>query len=171
MSVSLDIVDRAPVVHIPAPWHRQAVQFAGIAVRCFCLGRAVAVRADQREDPRLPEITIKTCHAREHVVVTVAGEIDLACSDQLLRALVDAVDRTPSPRQLCCDLSGVTFIDSTGIAALVAAKHASENAGTEMMLAGALGHVRRVLDLTGVQGLFREFATVEGFRAAVGLAG
>jgi anti-sigma B factor antagonist len=104
-------------------------------------------------------------------VVAAAGEIDLACSDQLLRACVDAVDRTPTPRQLCCDLSGVTFIDSTGISALVAAKHASENAGTEMVLAGARGHVRRVLELTGVEGLFREFAAVEQFRAAVGLAG
>jgi anti-anti-sigma factor len=119
----------------------------------------------------LPELTIKTCRAGEHVVVTAAGEIDVACSDQLLRALVDAVERTPTPRQLCCDLSGVTFIDSTGIAALVAAKHASENAGTEMMLAGAFGHVRRVLELTGVEALFREFATVQEFRAAVGLAG
>lgn len=131
----------------------------------------MAVRADQREDPRLSELTIKTRHAGEHVVVTAAGEIDLACSDQLLGALVDAVDRTPTPRQLCCDLSGVTFIDSTGIAALVAAKHASEKAGAEMMLAGACGHVRRVLELTGVQGLFRGFTTVEEFRAAVGLAG
>jgi anti-anti-sigma factor len=62
------------------------------------------------------------------VVVEVRGEIDLACADRLREELVDTVTRL-RPVRLVVDLMHVTFIDSTGVGALVAGRNAAQTLG------------------------------------------
>lgn len=61
------------------------------------------------------------------MVVEVRGEIDLANAHRLQEVLADASQQRPTP--LAVDLLYVTFIDSTGIGALVAACHAARALG------------------------------------------
>ena len=58
-------------------------------------------------------------------IVRMSGELDLASSDRLSALLAELSDRT-----VVVDLAGLTFIDSSGIAALVAAKDRLQSAGT-----------------------------------------
>jgi anti-anti-sigma factor len=79
--------------------------------------------------------------------VFLSGDLDLE-SAPTLRAMAEALD--PTCRQVVLDLSGVTFLDSTGISALVGLQHACEPALRTLVIRGARGQVRDVLEISGV---------------------
>lgn len=116
----------------------------------------------------MSDVAVQTRLSGGHVVVALAGELDLATADAVTEAFAEAATREGSGGCLCGDLSAVTFLDSTGLTALVTARRACEERGIEMVLVGAAGSVRRVLALSRVDSLFRQFASLEEFQAAVG---
>jgi len=81
-------------------------------------------------------------------LLSVAGEIDLATAeafrDQLRRLIAEA----HSPALV--DLSGVTFMDSSGVDALASARRRAGDAGVELILVAPSPPVRRVLELTAL---------------------
>lgn len=81
-------------------------------------------------------------------IVSAAGELD-AHAAPVLEAQTGALSRQPGGR-LIIDLSGVSFIDSTGLGVLVAAlKHAREAEGS-LDVVVATPRVLKVLALTGL---------------------
>jgi anti-anti-sigma factor len=77
----------------------------------------------------------------QHVVVFLSGELDIATAPQLHECLTDFARRS-----ITLDFSGVTFMDSSGVAALVAALRQRSN----VVLRG-VGPVQRVvLEATGL---------------------
>jgi anti-anti-sigma factor len=87
----------------------------------------------------------------EQLTVLVEGELDLATAGQLKRLLDDELSRR---RAVVLDLSGVPFIDSSGLAAIVAAMRRSENGGGNLRLGTDLQpQARRLMELTGLLGL------------------
>jgi anti-anti-sigma factor len=84
--------------------------------------------------------------------VAVAGEVDLATAsvlrDRLLEVLSDQ-----RPAALDVDLAEVTFLDCTGITALVDARNAAVQTGYQIRVSHPQPIVRRVLDLTGLLGV------------------
>jgi anti-anti-sigma factor len=89
------------------------------------------------------------CTAR----VAVAGEVDLATAHLLCDRLLGVL-REQAPAVLDVDLAGVTFLDCTGISALVAVRNATLQAGHQMRITQPQPIVRRVLELTGLLDLF-----------------
>jgi stage II sporulation protein AA (anti-sigma F factor antagonist) len=87
-------------------------------------------------------------------VVHVVGDVDLDSSSQLERFLADR-----GPGDLVVDLSGVTFIDSAGIAVLVKAHMEAEQRGERLALANPSRSTQRILELTGLTEVF-EVTTV-----------
>jgi anti-anti-sigma factor len=85
----------------------------------------------------------------ELLIVTVSGDVDLAIAPALESALVEAATDEPAGA-VQVDLSAVTFLDSSGIAALVRGRHAAEEHGVGYRVTGASGAVREILELTGV---------------------
>ncbi|GGL19564.1 STAS domain-containing protein [Mangrovihabitans endophyticus] len=83
------------------------------------------------------------------VVLTPAGELDMADRDGLERAVVGAV-RSAGVQHVVLDLADVTFIDSEVLAAVIAGRNAAVAAGVRFCLANAHGMVRRVLEVTGL---------------------
>ena len=61
------------------------------------------------------------------VVIEIRGELDLADSERLRQVLVDASLQRPT--EVVVDLVHVTFIDSSGIGALVAGYNAARGLG------------------------------------------
>ncbi|HKY57165.1 MAG TPA: STAS domain-containing protein [Aeromicrobium sp.] len=91
-------------------------------------------------------------HARGTVgVLRVAGEIDMASADELRDRLLACLERFESVE---VDLGGVTFIDSSGLAALVRLRTESEMVGKAVALVKVSPAMARLLELTGLQGLF-----------------
>jgi anti-sigma B factor antagonist len=80
--------------------------------------------------------------------VRVAGELDLATTEELAAHLRGLLDRR---EDIVLDLSGVTFMDSTGLAAIVSAINQADAAGAKLSIASSLpAQPQRLLELTGV---------------------
>jgi anti-anti-sigma factor len=85
-------------------------------------------------------------HRDELSIVRMSGELDLASSDRLSQLLAELGDQT-----VVVDLAELSFIDSSGIAALVAAKDRLQTAGRELLLTRPQPNVERVLEMTGLE--------------------
>ncbi|NEC85317.1 STAS domain-containing protein [Streptomyces sp. SID12501] len=93
-------------------------------------------------------------------VVTVRGEIDHDVKDILGEALLFA-DGSLAPQRIVVDVSGVTFMDSSGINVFVAAYQQVSDVQGWLRIAGAQESVLRVLTLVGVDAFIPCHPTVE----------
>src|SRR5271165_3488755 len=78
-------------------------------------------------------------------VVSLVGELDMETAEGLADWLVEI-----SGSVVVVDLSGLTFMDSSGIAAVVKARAEIENAGSELKLTRPVPNVARVLEIVGL---------------------
>jgi anti-anti-sigma factor len=85
-------------------------------------------------------------------LITLRGEIDMRCSPTLRAALVEVVDR--KPQWVIMDLSGVTYIDSSGVGTLVEFKRKLERTKGRIVLAGMQERVRSVFEITKLDRFF-----------------
>ena len=76
--------------------------------------------------------------------VRLSGEVDFGCAESLVQGL-----NLLSGMSVEVDLSGLTFIDATGVGALVRAKRQLQSQGCDLYVTGAQGIVLRVLELVG----------------------
>ena len=83
------------------------------------------------------------------VCLGVSGELDLATAADLEDAVATAA-ALPGVREVLVELSGLRFLDASGIAALNRARNHAARTGVLVRAEGARGVVRRVLELTGV---------------------
>ncbi|MEU9918675.1 STAS domain-containing protein [Streptomyces sp. NPDC051001] len=93
-------------------------------------------------------------------VVTVQGEIDHTVKDILTKALLSE-DDTAAPLRIVADLSGVTFMDSSGINVFIAVHQQVDSPQGWLRIAGAQESVLHVLALVGVDTLIPCHPTVE----------
>jgi anti-sigma B factor antagonist len=91
--------------------------------------------------------------------LSVGGEVDLSNAAQLTDAIGGASDDgTP---KVVLDLADVTFMDSTGLGALVTSlRKIKEKQGT-LVLAAIPQQVERLLDITGLSEAFVTSETVD----------
>jgi anti-sigma B factor antagonist len=78
-------------------------------------------------------------------VVRPTGELDMVSADFLTERLVEVAGST-----VVVDLSGLSFMDSSGIAALIRAKVRMENDGDSLVVSRPRPNVLRVLEVTGL---------------------
>jgi anti-sigma B factor antagonist len=78
-------------------------------------------------------------------VVAVSGEMDIATSPELMSRL--STVRGPVPYYLLIDLSELTFMDSTGIKALVTSAKDAESRGGRLIVVAPTANIRRVFDI------------------------
>ncbi|MFF7300494.1 anti-sigma factor antagonist [Streptomyces sp. NPDC008265] len=89
-------------------------------------------------------------------VVRPAGEIDIDTAPSLGRALTHALAHVAASRadRVVADCSRVTFCDSSGLNALIAARLRAVEAGTTIHLANPAPQLQRLLQMTGAAPLF-----------------
>lgn len=95
-------------------------------------------------------------HSDHEMVLTLRGEIDLACAPELTR-LVESVTDCDQP--LVFDLTDVSFMDSSGLKVLVLAQMERGERGP-VHIRGATEQVRHLLALSGLDSVI----AVEGER-------
>jgi anti-sigma B factor antagonist len=81
------------------------------------------------------------------MVVFAVGEIDIATSDRFREVMLQAVE---SSRRVIVDLSGVTFLDSTGLGVLLGAQKRVATTHHSLCLVGPTRLVAKVLSITRV---------------------
>lgn len=85
------------------------------------------------------------------VVVSFVGEVDLEHSPKAREVLLESVGRAA---RLFVDLSGVTYIDSSGVASLVEALQASKAGSSEFALVSVNPAALNVLKLARLDRVF-----------------
>ena len=92
-------------------------------------------------------LTIRTRRESGYVIVTVAGEIDIATVARL-RERLSALAAGGLP--LVADLDQVSFIDATGLGALAGAAREATEHGTSLHVVCARPQTRRLFRVTGL---------------------
>jgi anti-sigma B factor antagonist len=91
-------------------------------------------------------------------IVDVSGDIDLASSPEVRKALLHEVRDNRRPR-VVMNLSEVRYIDSSGVASLVEGLKASRDIGSRFILVGLSGPAREVLQLSRLVKVFEIYDT------------
>jgi anti-sigma B factor antagonist len=104
------------------------------------------------EQPRVAEVPvpgalkIESLRDRDTLIVALSGELDLASAPDLERELQVGAEGAPS--RMVIDLSGLGFMDSTGLQALLRARERAQEAGYLLSLRRGPHQVQRVFELT-----------------------
>ncbi|MFP3883401.1 MAG: STAS domain-containing protein [Actinomycetota bacterium] len=85
--------------------------------------------------------------------IAVEGEVDLATVEELESAIEQAFSENSYP--LVIDLRESSFMDSTGLKALVMANRKFDESGRSFAVAVSSGPVARLMDLSGVESSVR----------------
>jgi anti-sigma B factor antagonist len=105
----------------------------------------------------MDELMISTMQMNGLMVVTVRGELDIVGKPLLCTRIDDALRTGDDP--LVIDLSGVSFIDAQGLSALMVSRRHATELNRSLTLAGVSAAVRRLLQLTKLEGSFAMMAS------------
>jgi anti-anti-sigma factor len=81
-------------------------------------------------------------------LVRLTGELDMAGVDQFERHL--AVEEPPESGTFVLDLRGLTFIDSSGLRAVIMADQQIRSGGGRFVVVRGTDRVNEVMEMTGV---------------------
>jgi anti-sigma B factor antagonist len=98
-------------------------------------------------------------------VLTIEGEIDLACSPEL-RAVLHAYAKRKS-RILLIDFGGVEYVDSSGLATLIEYVRLAQPFGGKFALMQVSARVRTIFDLVRLTEFFPIYPSLAEARAAL----
>jgi anti-sigma B factor antagonist len=98
-------------------------------------------------------------------VVAVTGELDLSNASNLVRQVETAV--RSGRNCVVIDLSGITHMDSTGLAAMIEAHHLTQARRGRLALVAQAESVRRTIEVRGLDRLFTILPTRDEAIAAV----
>jgi anti-sigma B factor antagonist len=110
-------------------------------------------------------VDLSTREGDGHVVVALRGELDIADAVSVTAALAAVAARD---LEIIVDLTGLEFIDSSGVAALARGRKHARLAGGDLVLAAPQEQVLRVLTLTRLIEVFPVHPSVD---EAAGRAG
>ena len=99
-------------------------------------------------------------HLDQTTILDVSGDIDLASSPELRKALLRELRELRIPR-VVLNLKAVHYIDSSGVASLVEALKASRDVGSRLILFGLNSAIREVLQLSKLVKIFEITETEE----------
>jgi anti-sigma B factor antagonist len=97
-------------------------------------------------------------------VLPLEGEIDLHVSPRVATALGAMIEKKPT--RLVVDLSAVTYIDSSGLAALIEGMQNVEAYGGKFILVGIQDNVKPIFEIARLDRVFIIFPDVDAALAA-----
>jgi len=93
-------------------------------------------------------------------IFDISGDIDLATSPELRKALLRELRELKMPR-VVLNLGAVRYIDSSGVASLVEGLKASRDVGSRFILFGVNKTIREVLQLSKLVKIFEIYENEE----------
>src|ERR1700731_4299741 len=93
-------------------------------------------------------------------IFDVSGDIDMANSPELRKAILHEI-RDARTSRVVLNLSGMKYIDSSGVASLVEGLKASRDMGSRFVLFGLSPSVREVFQLSRLNTVFEVYDNEE----------
>ena len=109
-------------------------------------------------------LTVQSQQRDDVVVISVAGELDMATAPQLQAPIDELLGQ--GHKRLIFDLSEVSFCDSTGLSVFVRAKNSCDAVDGEVRLAEPQRGVMRILEVSGLVEVLHTYPTVDEAVAA-----
>ena len=104
------------------------------------------------QDPMPGQLVIDSRREGDSLVLALRGELDLTSAPVFDRELEQVA--LSNPGRLVIDLSGLSFMDSTGLRALLQAREQASANQQELALRRGPRQVQRVLELTKTDEVF-----------------
>lgn len=115
--------------------------------------------ADLRGRSGADTLVVKVENRDGAVIVRPAGDIDLSGSPTLRQEIRKVT--TDKPARLIIDLSGVPYMDSSGVATLVEAMQIARRNNTKLILCALQVKVRSIFEIARLDTVFTIVDTVE----------
>lgn len=93
----------------------------------------------------------------EYLIIFLVGELDHHASD-FARSKLDALLDRSSQSKIIVDVSGLEFMDSTGIGVLLGRFNRMKTLKKPMFIAGAKGNVDKVFSMSGIYKIMPKIA-------------
>ncbi len=103
-------------------------------------------------------MTYNTREESGYAIVELDGEVDLSCSPDARKVILDCLNEA---KNLLVDLSGVTYIDSSGVASLVEGFQTAKKKNLKFGLVGVSDAAMSVLQLARLDKVFPIHASIE----------
>jgi anti-sigma B factor antagonist len=100
-------------------------------------------------------------------IIEPVGRLDIGNAAQLRKQIAELTNNKPN--LLLVDLTSVSFMDSSGLGALVSSLKAMRAIGAEMVLCSPNEQVKMLFELTSMSKIFRIYATREEFNSKYNL--
>jgi anti-anti-sigma factor len=97
---------------------------------------------------------IKVTKLGKDAVIRLSGKLDMNTSPDFLKAALALYNRGLS-KNLTVDFSGVSFIDTSGLATLLELLVAAKERRAQLTLSGLNEKVRYLIDVNGLTGFFK----------------
>lgn len=110
------------------------------------------------------ELDIKTEAAGDATTLSISGEIDLHTSPQLRIRLQEILDKKAT--RLILDLTGVGYMDSSGVGTIVEAKRRADRGKSKIVLTGLQPRVRSLFEITQLDKFFTITENIEQAKEA-----
>ena len=112
----------------------------------------------------MDELRISVTAGPAHTLVTLAGECDLHTGRQLRDVLTSELSR--GAQRMILDLSGLSFMDSTGMQVLLSVRTVLNVRGGTLSLVAPQPVVTRILELTGADQYIPVYGSLEDAQTA-----
>jgi anti-sigma B factor antagonist len=113
-------------------------------------------------------LSMSASSAGEQTVLELGGEVDLHTAGRLADRLTALLDS--GPRTLVVDLNRLSFLDSTGLGALVTARNHAARTGADLRLVCVSERLLKLFRITGLHTAFEIYPTLSQALATGGNA-
>ena len=104
--------------------------------------------------PPSTNLTISVDQVGTDVVIRLTGRIDVDSSPYLRDRLRALLSEAALPQTIVIDLTGVSYIETSGVATLIEALRSARHHQINLRLQGLGGAALRLFEVTGVLALF-----------------
>jgi anti-anti-sigma factor len=100
-------------------------------------------------------------------IMQPSGRLDVTTAADFRRQVNDIAALAKPPQYLLVNLQEITFMDSSGLGALVSALKSIRNINGDMVICGANDQVQMLFELTSMNKIFKIYPTVDEFNATL----
>lgn len=111
----------------------------------------------------MQDFSVEIKKVDDYIFAILKGELDAYHSIEFKEKMIEAIKG--NGKKALIDMTGLSYIDSAGLGALVSLLKRSSESSKELRIFGLKGNVKKVFELTRLNRVFKIFDTVEEAKA------
>jgi anti-anti-sigma factor len=117
----------------------------------FSMAEALPAPSDSMAAGSNPALSVDAVESARLLEISLSGRLDADVADKLRSSLFELADKNPEAPSLRLDMTGVIFIDSSGLAALIALHKRLRAEGRSMSVANLSGDAARIFRIMNME--------------------